>query len=130
MPVSPENMFLSIISCLSANSAKVIFLLVCLHSLPVDFAHSYSSFTYWAHLLSLPVFDLVSWEDPKILILSNDSSITRGHWIPINADDSSNYPSHRLSINWSFSHLSIPLCFYYNPNTGNTNQSLYIPLHK
>lgn len=107
---------------------------MCLLSLPFASIHPHSTFTYEAHLLSPPMFDLLSLEDPEIPISSNDSSVNRECWVPINTDELSNYPSHRLSIDWTFSHLDICLCFYYNPNTHNTthntNQSPCVPLHR
>lgn len=85
-PITPENMLLSLLAIVTANSAhkvwlfRVSFLLLFFTWVPACVLLN-NNYTYWAHFLNPPLLSVVPWEDPEIPISINDSTITRRQWL-------------------------------------------------
>lgn len=85
-PITPENMLLSLLAIITANSAhkvwlfRVSFLLLFFTWVPACVLLNNNS-TYWAHFMNPPLLSVVPWEDPEIPISTNDSTVTRGEWL-------------------------------------------------
>lgn len=83
-PMTPANLLFSMFAYINMKSKapKVSVCAVHVMGIPWLFPISMGNHTYWTHILNLPTFDFLSWEDPEPPIFTNDTIYTKDNWLP------------------------------------------------